>query len=148
MRAAGQGALPFRTTVCYKSRMPRSLNRNPIHLGRGATAISEPEFTGMEWYAAYGERHADGAEGRLVSMSTFAVPWSAWEMHPSGSEVVLCTAGEITLLQEIDGAVVRTHLRPGEYAINEPGVWHTADVEGPATAVFITAGAGTQHRER
>lgn len=39
-------------------------------------------------------------------------------------------------------------LRPGEYAINEPETWHTADVAGAATAVFITAGWGTEHRPR
>ena len=34
-----------------------------------ARATAQPEFTGMEWYAAYSERHAaDGAEGRLVLM--------------------------------------------------------------------------------
>ena len=129
--------------------MARRLEKNPVHLGLGATVVSEPEFTGMEWYAAYGERHAsDGNEARLVSMYTFDEPWNVWEMHPNGGELVLCTAGEITLLQEIDGGVVRTTLRTGEYAINEPGVWHTADVEASATAVFITAGAGTQHRPR
>ncbi len=32
--------------------------------------------------------------------------------------------------------------------INEPGVWHTADVESTATALFITAGLGTEHRPR
>ena len=69
-------------------------------------------------------------------------------MHPSGSEVVLCIAGEITLVQELGGQHVRTKLAAGEYAINAAGVWHTADVEGEATAVFITAGAGTQHRPR
>jgi uncharacterized cupin superfamily protein len=129
--------------------MPRTLSQYPVHLGLGASAVSEPEFTGMEWYAAYGERHAgDGAEGRLVSMHTFHAPWDSWEMHPQGGEVVVCTAGEITLIQEIDGAPVRTTLRAGEYAINPPGTWHTADVSAPATAVFITAGAGTQLRPR
>lgn len=120
-----------------------------MHLGLGATAMSEPEFTGMDWYAGYGARHADdGKEARLVSMHTFAEPWTSWEMHPEGSEVVLCTAGTITLVQEIDGAEVRTTLQAGEYAINPPGVWHTADVQETATAVFITAGIGTQHRAR
>jgi quercetin dioxygenase-like cupin family protein len=61
---------------------------------------------------------------------------------------VLCTAGALTLVQEIDGKAVRTLLKPGEYAINAPGVWHTADADGEATAVFITAGLGTQHRKR
>lgn len=129
--------------------MARKLSTHPIHLGLGATAVSQPEFTGMEWYAGYGERHgADGKEGRLVSMHTFSAPWAMWEMHPEGGEVVVCTAGEITLIQEIDGREVRTTLGPGEYAINEPGVWHTADVSATATAVFITAGIGTEHRPR
>lgn len=81
-------------------------------------------------------------------MHTFDAPWTSWEMHPEGSEVVLCTEGEITLVQEIEGREVRTTLRPGEYAINDPGVWHTADVTSRATAVFVTAGLGTQHRPR
>lgn len=120
-----------------------------IHLGLGATAEVEPPFDGMHWYAAYGDRHADdGAEGRLVSQFTFSEPWTAWEMHPKGAEVVICIAGEITLIQEIDGAEQRTTLAPGAYAINPPGVWHTADVSAPATAIFITAGLGTEHRPR
>jgi mannose-6-phosphate isomerase-like protein (cupin superfamily) len=129
--------------------MSTELSRYPIHLGRGGTAVAEPEFTGMEWYAGYLQRHAsDGAEGRLVSMFSFDAPWDGWEMHPRGHEVVICTAGEITLVQEIDGKEVRTVLRPGECAINPPGVWHTADVSGRATAVFITAGYDTRGRPR
>lgn len=129
--------------------MAKQLSKHPVHLGRNATAVSEPAFTGMDWYAGYGARHGDdGKEARLVSMHSFDAPWDAWEMHPEGHELVVCTAGEITLIQEIDGEQRRTTLRPGEYAINEPGVWHTADVEGTATALFITAGAGTQHRPR
>jgi len=129
--------------------MAKNLLEHPVHLGRGATALSEPAFTGMEWYGAYSARHeADGKEGRLISMFTFDASWDSWEMHPSGSEVVLCTAGEMTLVQELDGKQVRTPLKPGEYAINGPGVWHTADVERSATAVFITAGLGTQNRDR
>ena len=54
----------------------------------------------------------------------------------------------MTLVQEIEGEERRVLLRAGEYAINPPGVWHTADVETSATAVFITAGEGTEGRER
>lgn len=124
---------------------------HPIHLGLGATAEVEPAFTGsMDWYLAYGERHgADGAEGRLVSMHTFSESWDTWEVHPHGSEVVLCTAGRITLHQEkADGTKATVTLLPGQYAVNEPGTWHTADVDGEVTAVFITAGFGTDHRPR
>ena len=121
-----------------------------IHLGRGATAVPQPAFSGMEWYDEYGRRHPDdGAEGRLISMYTFTEGWDSWEMHPLGAEVVICTAGTMTLRQEHrDGSTDSVTLGPGEYAINPPGTWHIADVEGEATAVFITAGEGTQHRPR
>ena len=79
--------------------MTSKLEQNPVHLGLGATVVSEPAFSGMEWYAAYAARHArDGGEGRLVSMYTFTEAWDAWEMHPHGYELVLCTAGELTLI--------------------------------------------------
>lgn len=128
---------------------PLPLERFPLHLGLGARAVSEPEFTGMEWYAGYTDRHAaDGTEGRLVSMYSFGESWTSWEMHPAGEEVVICTAGEITLIQELPAGPQKTTLRPGDYAINPRGVWHTADVAERATALFITAGAGTEHKPR
>lgn len=129
---------------------PIDLAATPLHLGLGASAVVEPEFTGMEWYAGYVERHAaDGAEGRLVSLHTFSESWDSWECHPEGAEVVACTAGSITLIQEYpDGRMETVTLGPGQCAINAPGVWHTADVAGPATVLFITAGQGTRHRPR
>jgi quercetin dioxygenase-like cupin family protein len=129
----------------------RSLERFPLHLGPGATALPQPEFTGaMDWYEAYGARHdSDGAEGRLVSAFRFTESWNSWEMHPAGAEVVYCLAGAMTLHQEFpDGRLETVTLSTGEYAINPPGVWHTADIVGEAEALFITAGLGTQHRPR
>lgn len=128
-----------------------NIARHPIHLGRGGTAAVEPAFTGtLDWYQTYCDRHAsDSTEGRLVSMFTFGASWDMWEMHPNGSEVVLCTLGMLILHQETtDGGRRTICLSPGEYAINEPGTWHTADVPTSATAVFITAGWGTEHRPR
>lgn len=127
-----------------------NLATQPIHLGLGAKASPQPEFTGMAWYADYVARTAaDGAEGRLVSLYTFTEDWDSWEMHPAGDEVVVCLAGAITLLQEAnDGTTTRIMLAPGDYAINPPGLWHTADVAIPAQVLFITAGVGTQHRSR
>jgi quercetin dioxygenase-like cupin family protein len=126
------------------------LDRYPLHLGLGATASVQPEFTGMEWYEAYVSRNSgDGAEGRLVTLSTFSENWPMWEMHPSGDEVVLCLSGAMTLHQEMrDGSTATVTIRAGEYAINPPGCWHTADIDGEAKALFITAGLGTEHRGR
>ena len=129
--------------------MPNLLE-NPLHLGLGATTISQPAFTGMEWYTEYGTRNAaDGAEGRLVTMYYFTEDWGSWEMHPAGDEVVICLSGEMTLHQEhADGTAATVTIGANEYAINPPGCWHTADIGGGATALFITAGFGTEHRPR
>lgn len=127
-----------------------SLLKTPVHLGLGATAVAQPDFTGLEWYAAYAARTAaDGAEGRLVSFYDFTTGWDMWEMHPAGEELVICTAGRMVLHQEIDGTVNSVTLERGDYAVNARGIWHTADVpDGTASALFITAGIGTEHRPR
>lgn len=126
------------------------LSRHPVHLGLGATALPQPELTGgMEWYMAYGARHAsDGAEGRLVAIHTFSRPWDTWEMHPRGDELVVCLAGRIVLHQEIGGQVRTVTLEAHQAIVNPPGVWHTADVDAEATALFITSGLGTENRPR
>lgn len=130
--------------------MTVSLFTHPIHLGRGATAVSEPPFTGMEWYQQYGERHAaDGAEGRIVVLHRYDSNWTSWEMHPEGEEVVACVEGSMTLHQELpDGTRTSIKLGSGDYAINPRGAWHTADADGSVLVLFITAGWGTQHRPR
>lgn len=127
-----------------------NLSQSFIHLGLGATAVPQPLFTDGSWYQAYGERHdGDGAEGRLVALWTFTADWDSWEMHPHGEEVVLCTAGRMTLHQEFaDSTKATVGIGAGEYAINPAGCWHTADIAGGATAVFITAGLGTEGRPR
>lgn len=127
-----------------------NITTQPIHLGLGARAAAQPPFTGMEWYADYVARNtADGTEGRLVSHSRFTESWPMWEMHPAGDEVVLCLTGQMKLHQEFaDGSTATVTLGEGEYAINSQGCWHTADIDGEATALFITAGWGTEHRPR
>ena len=130
--------------------MALSLAENPIHLGLGGRAVAQPAFTGIEWYEDYANRTAaDGTEGRLVAMHTFTEDWGSWERHPAGEEVVVCVSGAITLHQQLaDGSTSAVALGPGEYAINPPGVWHTADIAAAATCLFITVGMGTENRPR
>lgn len=129
---------------------PRDLRTYPVHLGLGARAVPQPAFEGMAWYEAYGARTAgDGAEGRLVSLHDFSQDWDSWEMHPAGDELVICLAGEITLVQEGAAGALRSEvLQAGQYAVNPAGTWHTANVTGSATALFVTPGQGTAHRPR
>ncbi|HMQ10212.1 MAG TPA: cupin [Oligoflexia bacterium] len=130
--------------------MKNSIKKFPLHLGLDAKIFSEPMFTGFDWYESYGKRHAnDGKEGRLVSLHTFEESWDAWEQHPEGDEVVLCLEGRLTLIQEISPETYKEiTLEPYEYVINPKGVWHTADTQSKTTALFITAGLGTQHKPR
>ena len=70
-------------------------------------------------------------------------------MHPKGAEVVLCVSGSMTLHQELEDGSTRTvTLGEGDYVVNDPGVWHTADIETEAIALFITAGEGTEGKPR
>ena len=126
------------------------LTHFPAHIGLGARVERLERFDGTpDWYMRYGRAHADdGLEGRLVWMHRFESAWDSWEMHPNGDELVLCVDGQMTLHQEIDGERRTVTLRAGQAIINPPGAWHTADIDQPATAVFITAGAGTENRAR
>lgn len=129
----------------------RRLDQFPVHLGPGASAAALPEYTGTaDWYEAYAAAHAgEGPEGRLVSQHRFEQSWDSWEMHPAGDELVICTEGTITLIQEAaDGSNRAQVLGAGDYAINPAGVWHTADVSGPCCTIFVTAGWDTRHRPR
>ncbi|GGI86012.1 hypothetical protein GCM10007973_23280 [Polymorphobacter multimanifer] len=130
--------------------MAVSLLRSFVHLGPAGSAVEQPPFSGMDWYEHYAARHdADGSDGRLLSMFEFTESWAMWEMHPVGDEVVICTSGSMILLQELaDGRTARIVLQAGDHAINPRGCWHTADLDRPAAAIFITPGLDTQHRPR
>jgi mannose-6-phosphate isomerase-like protein (cupin superfamily) len=119
-----------------------------VHLGLGSTATP---ITDWEWSAetlqAYEDRFAaDGRDGRLVCITPQAKTWDTWERHPSGEEVVVLLTGRIDVVQDLDGGHTVVELHPGEAMINPVGVWHTARVHEPGTALFITPGFGTEHR--
>jgi quercetin dioxygenase-like cupin family protein len=121
-----------------------------VHLGLGARAQTLPDFAwDEEPLARYQADHqADGDEGRLVMIGPAEATWTSWERHPAGDEVVVALSGRQTLIQEIDGQQHRIELHAGQAAINPRGVWHTADVHEPGSALFITPGRGTEHRRR
>jgi len=54
----------------------------------------------------------------------------------------------LSLTQKLPEGEVTTVLQAGQYIVNPPGVWHTANEDTAGTAVFITAGVGTEHRPR
>ena len=91
----------------------------------------------------------DLERGHLVMAFAFAAPWDSWEMHPHGEEIVMLLSGEATFVLETAQGLERVRLgRAGEFVVVPRGTWHTADTEIATTMLFITAGAGTEHRAR
>ena len=94
----------------------QSLERFPLHLGLGATAVPQPEFSGR-WTGTWTMPRATPVTVRRAGWSrctAFTDNWTAWEMHPVGAEVVVCVEGEITLIQQLaDGSTEQVLLGHG-----------------------------------
>lgn len=86
-------------------------------------------------------------QGRLMTAFTFAEPWSTWERHPAGEELVMLLSGSATLVLDESGQERSIELiNPGAYVLVPINVWHTARTAVPTTMLFLTPGAGTEHR--
>lgn len=94
------------------------------------------------------ERRFEGFDGHvLMSVVEFSEDWDKWERHPDGDEVVLLLEGQVTfVIETADGEDHVALDTPCEYAIVPRGCWHTAKVGGPTKLLFLTPGAGTEHR--
>lgn len=90
--------------------------------------------------------HAPGeSTARHTATSTEIV--TAREMR--GSDISKPVPGpECSLSAWNNLRLTAAQLHAGQAAINPRGVWHTADVHEPGSALFITPGRGTEHRPR
>ena len=130
------------------------LGNTPVHLGTGdgnrssAIPIESFGFDGPS-FEKYIEQYCSSENpGRLVMVETTPADWQFWECHPEGDEVVIVLEGKAIFIQEIDGKELRMVVGPGSTVINPAGVFHTADVESPMKAIYITPCPGTRHRPR
>jgi len=86
-------------------------------------------------------------QGRLMSAFSFSQNWPSWERHPAGEELVMLLAGATVLvLEEASGERELLLDTLGSYVLVPQGVWHTARTTQPTTLLFLTPGAGTEHR--
>jgi quercetin dioxygenase-like cupin family protein len=122
----------------------------PLHLGPGGAArVVEGFDWSAEQLAAYErDTRADGPDGRLVMMFEVKGPWTSWERHPAGAEVVIGCTGKHRFVQELPDGERVVEIGPGEALINPPGVWHTADSGEGGWILTITPGLDTEHRPR
>lgn len=82
----------------------------------------------------------------LVSEFSCEADWTSWEMHPEGDEFVYLLEGDIEFLLEAEGRRSAQRLTGRGAVVVPRGAWHTARVFRPSRMLFITLGAGTQHR--
>ncbi len=84
--------------------------------------------------------------GYLISRMETSADWPTWEMHPAGDEFICQLTGEMELI--IEGFDTPVKLIEGSFAIVPKGHWHTANAKSAGDAIYITSGAGTQHKPR
>ena len=133
---------------------PFDLSKAPIHLGNRpdvenpAIPLQGFGFDPPSFEAYIAEHCAPGAPGRLVMVEPTPTDWEWWECHTEADELVIVLEGRGTFIQEVDGAEQRIPVSAGDAIINPRGVWHTADVEEPIRAIYMTPCPGTEHRKR
>lgn len=99
------------------------------------------------WAELAAGKHSNLDHGRLMSAFTFSEPWPTWERHPTGAELVMLLSGAATLVLHESGQEHTVRLsKPGSYVLVPQNVWHTARTSVPTTMLFLTPGAGTEHR--
>lgn len=99
------------------------------------------------WEELAGGAYPQLDQGRLMSAFTFSELWSTWERHPAGEELVMLLSGTATIVLEDSGQERAVQLSdPGSYVLVPQNVWHTAKTTVPTTMLFLTPGAGTEHR--
>ena len=119
------------------------LTETYLHLSDGA-AVTPIEVGPDFWSMLSGRR--DLHAGRLVVVTHASGNWSTWEMHPAGDEVVSLLSGRVDLILQDGTREWTVALRARASVIVPQGVWHRAIVHEPSDFLFITRGAGTQHR--
>jgi mannose-6-phosphate isomerase-like protein (cupin superfamily) len=129
-----------------RNQRPNEIIQTFLHVKDGGRVDSVPVSESF-WQDLAGGAHPELEQGRLMSAFTFSAPWSVWERHPAGEELVLLLSGEATLV--LDEPAGRRAVKLGDagsYVLVPAGVWHTATTSSSATLLFLTPGAGTEHR--
>lgn len=117
-----------------------------LHFRDGGRADAVPTSESF-WPELAAGQYPQLDQGRLMSAFVFSEPWATWERHPAGEELVMLLSGSATLVLEESGRERAIQLStPGSYVLVPPNVWHTARTSVPTMMLFLTPGAGTEHR--
>ena len=120
-----------------------SLHGTYIHLRPDESARAMEG--GPAFWAGIADRH-DLDQGRLMGSTDQSADWDHWERHPAGEEILTLLSGELEIVLDTDKGEQRAVLEPGQTFIVPKGIWHRGIVKKPGQLMFITPGAGTEHR--
>lgn len=124
----------------------RSILDTYLHM-RDVDQVAAVPVTDAFWNDLAQGRRPELDVGRLLTAFTFDAPWSTWERHPGGDELVMLLSGEATMVLDEAGTERTVRLQnPGDYLLVPRGTWHTARTDVATTMLFLTSGAGTEHR--
>jgi mannose-6-phosphate isomerase-like protein (cupin superfamily) len=120
-----------------------SLAATYIHLRPDDSALAMEG--GAEFWASIEDRR-DLEQGRLMGVTPQTADWDHWERHPAGEEILTLLSGELEIVLAMKAGEERAVLKAGQTLIVPAGIWHRGIVRLPGELLFITAGAGTEHR--
>ena len=124
----------------------KDIINNYLHFFENGRARSFPVSESF-WGELAAGKHSELDQGRLMSAFTFSEPWAMWERHPAGEELVMLLSGSAILVLQENGREQRIQLSsPGSHVLVPQNVWHTARTTVPTMMLFLTPGAGTEHR--
>jgi mannose-6-phosphate isomerase-like protein (cupin superfamily) len=122
---------------------PFSLASTYVHLRPDESAVTMEG--GDAFWAGIAQR-TDLDRGRLMGKSGQSKDWDHWERHPAGEEILTLLSGELELVLDRPAGEQRMVLKAGETFVMPRGIWHRGIVRQPGELMFITPGAGTEHR--
>ena len=120
-----------------------TLDSTYIHLRPDERALAMEG--GTKFWQGIAERR-DLDQGRLMGCTDQKADWSHWERHPAGDEILTLLSGEMEIVLETDTGEQRATISSGETFIVPKGVWHRGIVTTPGRLMFVTPGAGTEHK--
>ncbi len=92
------------------------------------------------------DKRTDLDDGRLMGKTRQRKDWDHWERHPAGDEILVLLSGELELVLRTARGERHTQLKAGQAFVVPKGLWHRGIVHKPGELMFITPGAGTEHR--
>jgi mannose-6-phosphate isomerase-like protein (cupin superfamily) len=84
-------------------------------------------------------------KGRLVSAYEIH-DFPHWERHPAGEELIVMLSGAMDIILEEPGGLRTVSVGAGQAFLVPKNVWHRGIVRAPGRALFVTEGAGTEHK--